>query len=369
MSSFQTTTIQLSLTTDCSMRCKYCYSYHKPEYLTKEAFDNGFFEKVHKIMDIWGTSSYHVSLFGGEPTMNWDIIEYVVPKLREDPKCIWINLITNGSLIDDYKADFILNNNISTTLSFDGIWSKESRPLADGSDSFENYMSKMPLYEKIHANIKTMLAPRFFNTLAENFEFFVTQTPFKNPDFSLIRDDIYTKRYIETYEKELPRLTDKILELMYKGYRCTCGLHDLYLKDTLAGKRFGKRQHGCFAGHHGCVYTTKGELYPCERYSARKQFQLMDINGNPNLENIKKLQYYANPHNYEECKQCELREVCNAGCTWSEMQQNKFEGVSPLSSLCQIFKITYKEAFRLLKLAPNWYREYLDNHVRPGNMG
>jgi sulfatase maturation enzyme AslB (radical SAM superfamily) len=50
------------------------------------------------------------------------------------------------------------------------------------------------------------------------------------------------------------------------------------------------------------------------------------------------------PRNYDKCTDCKLNQVCNAGCTYSQiMNDNK-----PLDSVCELFHIYYEQAMRVV---------------------
>ena len=95
-----------------------------------------------------------------------------------------------------------------------------------------------------------MVHPKNFKTMTENHEFFVKEYGFPNPDFSLVRDDIYTEEDLKVFDIEIKRLADKVIEFNKEGIRTTNGLFFLYTLDIIIGKKQGKRPFGCFAGCH-----------------------------------------------------------------------------------------------------------------------
>ena len=121
-------TLEVSVTEKCNLGCPYCYVANRPTWMEPEVFDKGI-EYLYTLMERSGDKDYHVSFFGGEPLLNWDLITHAVPKLRADPKCAGINIITNLTMIDDEKADYLKANGVGVSWSFDGMGSNESRPL------------------------------------------------------------------------------------------------------------------------------------------------------------------------------------------------------------------------------------------------
>mgnify|MGYP003350054328 CR=1 FL=1 len=113
-------TLEISVTEKCNLGCPYCYVANRTTLMTPETFDNAL-PQLHKLMERSGDRDYHVSFFGGEPLLNFDLIKHAVPKLRADKKCKGINIITNLTMIDDEKADFLQSNNVGVSLAVTSI--------------------------------------------------------------------------------------------------------------------------------------------------------------------------------------------------------------------------------------------------------
>lgn len=356
--------VEFSTNTACNLGCQYCYSKHINKKLTPYVVDK-FLDKsggIYKMLEIYDKDTYHISFFGGEPLLNWDIIKYSIPKFYDDPKCSSMVVITNGLLLDKDKLEFLKKYNCGISLSFDGIWQDSTRPLANGKGNFHKYIENKELFTSLLSGCKVMLDPRFFHKLTENYQFFVDEYGFMFPDFSLIRDDIYTTQDLIVFDKEVTRLADKVIEYNKQGKISNVGIFTLYLADTLAGSMFGKREHGCFAGVGGALYATDGKFYPCERYSSddNNKFELYDACLNKlNLENINYLKQpkITNPRYFPKCKKCELYNVCNSGCTHSQMQNSLKLGLDysePIDSVCKLLKMCYREAFRVYRELKNY---------------
>jgi radical SAM protein with 4Fe4S-binding SPASM domain len=101
----------------------------------------------------------------------------------------------------------------------------------------------------------------------------------------------------------------------------------------------GKRPFGCFAGTHGGVLMSSGEFYPCARFASKK---IMKMDSDYDF---KYYQDIFNPQNFDKCEPCQLKQVCNAGCTYSQVTN----GNKPLDSICEIFHITNEQAMRVVE--------------------
>lgn len=355
----RTIIIELALTDSCNLGCKYCYSHHSTHYM--ESLDvQKFEEAIGPIMEYYNCSKYHISYFGGEPLLNWKIIESSLPEFKASPKCSSIVVISNGLALSQKKVDFLKRYNCGLSWSFDGLWSS-NRPLANGSSSFEAYEAIIPLALQLTTSCKVMVSPNS-KDFVKNLEYFES-IGIKHPDFSLVRDNIWTQGSIARFKDEMRDLTDYIIKRSFSSEIITTGLHTLYILDTFAGSKFGKRNHGCFVGSNGITYTYDNKIYPCERFRSNDKFCLYDSK-EYNYNALKNLKDMSNPSDFEKCQKCELYKYCNAGCTYSQFDNN-FEKQEPLDCVCELLKICYVEALRAYRDGSKAYRDFI--HFRFSN--
>jgi uncharacterized protein len=344
---------QLVLTEKCNMSCTYCYIKQKPRDMTREVFD-AHYELLPTILELYKSNNYNAALFGGEPLLNWDLIEYVIPIFKKDPKCQNIIVMTNGLVFqNEGKLDWLINNNIGISLSFDGLWNQSNRPLAGGKSSLSIYMDKdKPLYKYLTKtrSCKVMVAPSSVGTMVENYKWFVETLGVTSPDYSLVRDQDWTTDDVSLFRKEVKRLADQNIQYMQNGIRSMVGFFQLAILDMLFSESYGKRPFGCFAGCHGAGFMPDGKVYPCARFGSNEKIILFD--------SIKKLVYKENfrnmtnpqvsdPTSFEKCKNCILYKYCNAGCTWSQLRACTINSCKPVDSVCDLFFSIYEEAIRI----------------------
>jgi uncharacterized protein len=316
--------------------------------MSKEVFDQGM-KDLPNLMQKSGDKDYHVSFFGGEPLLNWDLITHAVPYLKSDKKCKGINIITNLTMIDEEKSQFLKDNGVGVSWSFDGMSSNESRPLLpllentnpETGELFDGILSmyeyKKDIIKDLTNGCKVMIWPGNTKDMKENFEFLL-DWGIEHPDFSIVRDDVWTADDIKQFRYECERLTDFWIEKLKSGQACSVGFLRLAILDTLYGLVKGKRPFGCFAGSNGGVLMSSGEFYPCARFASKKIMKMDE------QYNFKYYQDIFNPKNFDKCEPCDLKQVCNAGCTYSQiMNDNK-----PLDSICELFHIYYEQALRVV---------------------
>ena len=114
-------TIRLTLitTTDCNLHCSYCYidaGNVNSKYMSFEIAQNAI-KGMLKLRP--NAKNIQISFFGGEPTMNMDIIEKVVRFVEAQAIDHSFHITTNGVFSDD-KLQFLTEHGFDFTISLDG---------------------------------------------------------------------------------------------------------------------------------------------------------------------------------------------------------------------------------------------------------
>ena len=112
------------LTERCNHGCQYCHS----SVVSMKRFDTDMSEDVaRRAVDMaFETTSpwLTIEFQGGEPTANWDVLQFIVKYGQEKnliaKKDLAFALVTNFSLMTDEKLDFLLENRVQICTSLDG---------------------------------------------------------------------------------------------------------------------------------------------------------------------------------------------------------------------------------------------------------
>ena len=116
----------LHIAHDCNLACKYCFA-EEGEYHGRRAMMS--FEVGKKALDFLVENSgsrrnLEVDFFGGEPTMNFEVVKQLVEYGRSieeaNNKKFRFTLTTNGILLDDEILDFANKEMGNIVLSIDG---------------------------------------------------------------------------------------------------------------------------------------------------------------------------------------------------------------------------------------------------------
>lgn len=356
---------EVVITEKCNLSCEYCYMANKDQKMSKEVFD-AHYSALPRIMDVYGEKRFTTTLFGGEPLLNFELIEYILPIVTSDPKCQGITMPTNGLLIQPYMMDTFKKYNVNISLSFDGLWQDGFN--RDRGGELIKYMNILKL---LNVNTcKVIIPPQSHReiSLKRNYKWFVEKLGVMNPDFTLVRDDVWEPLDVAVFKYEIKILATQVIKYIKQGIETLPGIFSLYMLDTLIGEKYGKRPFGYFAGIHGLGFMPDGKVYPCARFGSADDHEIFDSLAEDIMVewNVSNYDLFTNkkitdPRTFEKCKSCELYRYCNAGCTYSQL---KYGGIIP--EICELYKASYEQAFRIvdeLKDNPT-FKKIMNNLIR-----
>ncbi len=309
---------------DCNLRCGYCFAGTGDFGGRRSLMDKKTAEQAVEFA-ICGSKNRHnleLDLFGGEPLVNFPVVEHIVHYVRkrekETGKNIKLTLTTNGTLLTDEKIKFLNENRVMLVLSLDG--KKEThdrmRPFPGGAGS----------YDASVRGFKKVIASR----AGKNYYLRGTYTHF-NPRFTEdvlamaeVGKEISMEPVVAPGEKY--ELTEADLPLIFEEYE---KLALLYLKRRREGDPFdffhfnvaldngpcvAKRLAGCGAGHEYFAVTPEGEIYPCHQFVGREKYRMGTLD--TGIERQDLVEKFRGTHvlTKKECGACWARFFCSGGC-------------------------------------------------------
>lgn len=340
-------TVTLMLVQGCNMRCTYCYAdggvYNdagKMDLETARAaveflIENGKEEK-----------SLGVILFGGEPLLAFPLIKELVPYIRkreiEIKKRIYINMTTNGTLLNKEVEDFFNTYNIHAMISIDGdkeIHDK-NRVFADKTGSYDEVINKTENLRK-EGKLSARATVDGNQNLVYTFEH-LYDLGFKSiamsPAYNNFSDEDYN-----TFLKNQTNYIGQFLKYAHEKEYSKCRqMKIVYTQIKRLDTFYGVHgDYSCGAGRTMVAVDYHGDMYPCHRFVSYKQFVLGNIyegftERDQFLEEIK----VSNCH--EKCKACWVRNMCLGNCPYSNFEDTGKLGESK-EKACEIKRATYEK--------------------------
>lgn len=294
-------TLHIIVTTlRCNQKCVYCQVSSHPESHKDLDLDKKTAEKTVDVILDSPSQFIAIEFQGGEPLLNWGvvrhIIEYANRKNKKIKKKLEFRLVSNFSLMDKEKLDYLSNNNINLCTSLDGpeklhnqnrIWLK-----GNSYDSAKKWLAiSKKLYEDRYrpAALTTIsrMSLKYPKEIVDEYVKLKMDGIFLRPLSHLgfaknIWDKIgYTaEEFIDFYIKALNYIID--CNLKKPGF----SFHENYAKILLT-KILTDRDPGytdlrspCGAAIGQLLYNYNGEVYTCDegRMLGDKVFCLGDVN-------------------------------------------------------------------------------------------
>lgn len=333
-------TVTFIVTEDCNLNCTYCYEKHKQhKYMTKEIAKAGvdlLFEqqKLNGYFDLSQTKGYIIEVFGGEPFLNAEIVDYIFTyylqkayKENQD----WFNYSyfstsTNGTLYFKPKVQNIVNKyrgRFSVGITIDG-----NKDLHDACRKFHDGKGSYDLVERAvkdyyskndYRSTKMTLAPENVSYLCEAainlWENVGTQFIMANCVF----EDVWCSKDADVLYSQLIKLADYLCEeKRYKKYYIS--LFDESIGKPLTQKE--KQKNYCGGNGNMLAIGTDGTLYPCARFAPYAlnnypAFKIGDVKngidqGNVSIKALKEVTIENSSS--KECNECHIASGC-AYCT------------------------------------------------------
>ena len=195
--------LSLGITEQCNLRCAYCT--YSGKYYKERVHSNKFmnFEIAKKAVDFFMNISNNkrklINFYGGEPLLNFDLIKEVVNycSITYKSKSYIFSLSTNGTLIDENIASFLIKNDFLCYISLDGPEDVHDiyRTNTKGQGTFEKIMTNLRLIKSLNEKYykKNVI---FLITLAPPYDLIKIKEFFSQNE--LVKENLYLVNTVNT---------------------------------------------------------------------------------------------------------------------------------------------------------------------------
>lgn len=325
----------LHVSHDCDLRCKYCFA------------GQGDFQGDRKLMSVetgkqaidfliehsGNRRNLEIDLFGGEPLMNYKMIQEVVEYGKEQNKVhdknIRFTLTTNGMQLTEDKMDWINENMSNVVLSLDGRKeiNDEMRPTINAKGSYDLIVPKLQEFVRRRGDkdyyIRGTFTSKNLDFTKDALDFYkngfrkisiepVVTDP--SMDYALREEhlDRILKEY-ETFSKEYIEINRSNDELLFYHFMIDLG----------EGPCLAKRTVGCGAGAEYISVTPDGDIYPCHQFVGNPDFLIGTLEKGIQNETLRNSFKEANVFTKDACRQCWAKFYCSGGCHANAFYSNQ----------------------------------------------
>ncbi len=350
-------TLIIEGTQKCNLRCKYCiYSgmYNGERTHEKVDMDN---QTVCKAAEYFINHSEQtsplrfVSFYGGEPLMNFPIIEEI-SKRYQNKKRLRISIQTNGVLLKRY-AQFLQKNNIAVALSIDGP--KElhdrNRVFGDNTGSYDIIMEGLKSLDEYFIKRNVSFSATLDNPadLMQSYRFFASRFP-----YNAIRVG-FVKTWDSKKDKKVRGIPPKIFNILAKEYEQAIKNNDMpmYLSfffDTVMSrilKRGGKYESQeieprgfCIPGTRKLFVKQNGRFYTCEKLGYCN-FDIGDVERGIDEKRTFELLDYVSEQSKKYCSTCWATPLCDS-CIMLDACKEGVPNEERLKANCKIKRESIK---------------------------
>ncbi len=352
--------VVLNLTTDCNMRCKYCYASagEKQTYMSKDVA----IKTIKELKEINGNNSIKVLFHGGEPLMCLDVIKDVIDFCEKnyDKKSIEYYIQTNCILLNKEVISYLKEKDVKISISLDGCDpnSNACRILKNKHNSFD--IIKKSIDELNAQNVKinnlAVLNKKNYKNVGEIIDFLVSNKIYNFSFNYFIKGGRgNTNSNLALTNEEIFEATKIIIDKLNEYYKQNILLNEknvYYLVRSLATKKklYMCANSPCGAGLNIFGITPNGDIFPCDDLSSQNQFKLgnvkekhlSEILSNPIVTNFAMCTYSR----IKGCKTCKLKTYCGAGCCSRKFYENG--DIYSIDPICGFYKLAIPYVQELL---------------------
>lgn len=284
--------IDLILTTNCNLRCNYCFENSKKnennffdidlgenKYLIKNDFklENAIFI-IDSIMSIYPQDNIQINFLGGEPLLKFNLIKNIV-KYCSDNYSDKVNysITTNATLFNEEILGFMLYYKFNVKFSIDGCFKSNDINRKDifGENSSImirknlKYIKSFMKRSKSLSQIKYIVCNNNVNMFYESMSFLST---FNIPiSFEINYEEKWNQEGINIFIYELNKYLQRYKELKKDGAVC------IEIESIIYSLAKNEKYKYCLAGEELFTFLPNGDYYPCARFISIDKFKIGNI--------------------------------------------------------------------------------------------
>jgi len=333
---------------DCNLRCKYCFANAGTNFNEKNKnISSQQIENIYKFLlncdNFKNTNKFRLDFVsGGEPLLNFGLVKEAKTIgdriFNECGKTLDIWLCTNAVLLEEDKAKYLNNNNISIGVSLDGPKDVNDicRNYPDGNSSYSEVVDAISeiisnkTYSRFFRDmwVLTVITSQTKNIIdilehhknmgLNNVQMKIVRSA-ENDEFAL------TKKSVQNFISIYSELADFIIK------RIECD--DIsYLKMFLNGNDYlGKiiirlilrdaAVYRCMAGRNKMSFAANGDIYPCDSFVGIPDFKIGNIHDGLYQKKIDEF-YNMIIFKRPKCKDCWANIICGGDCYYNSYVKN-----------------------------------------------
>lgn len=353
--------LYLHMTARCNLRCPYCYNQeHRHEIWNAPV---GSFEQFAKLIDEAAELGFkEVKFTGGEALLNKDTLR-LARHARE--RGLRVNLLTNGTVVDESNAREIVEVAHAVSLSLDSA-NPEEHDIVRGRNTWRQALKAIRLLKEAgleYLHLNSVVTPVNKNSVEDFLEF--AWEEMEAQKVTLATTGIDVSDPASRWGAKKFQLTP---DEMWQVYQSQKAFRDRKAEENPpVVSRDSLRRTQCGVGNGLVSVDSNGDLYPCQTMHLPEMLcgNVFETSLRQVLETSDRLHHARNMtvERLEDCPTCPMRYICSGGC---RMEAYSREGRLNARNrdLCPIF---FSQALDKLWMSANLPADQAD--VPPGHRG
>lgn len=325
----------IDVTKRCNLNCLYCFrNLNDNRVITKDKLKDicTYILNITKQRKLKGVT---VQIWGGEPLLAIDRLEYVYNFFQNTDIKLKIDIETNGSTITDSIAKKLYDMNINVGVSVDGTKKHQDiqRRLLNNKSSItlvENGISNLKKYYKDKISGITVITKHNYRDITDIIDYFTNELKISNMKFNLVKDNPNANEGgIGLSKEETISFANKLFDVvkLYNMLGIKFSEGNIQMRMSNLSERSNTSyciSNGCKGGINLLSIDMNGDIYPCEMMDYKDVkigsiYKDGKLSSNKDLTRLinqsKKNNTYFKKKINKECKTCPWQYFCKGGCT------------------------------------------------------
>ena len=335
------------LSENCNLACRYCFvgsdacgkgmSFKKD--MTAEIADKAidvFARQLERSATDYEKNESDIIFFGGEPLLNFEILQYVVDRIRglaaERPVLANTNfaIITNGTLLNEERILALDAMGVAVSISIDGFTEEANEMRVDkaGNSTFNRVVNVLETYKRLGVeppSLSVTLSEKTIEDLPSMVRL-IEEYGVRGFGYNVLLQKDTDQKSIDYYEKASQFIIDSFLALRGKGI-----YEDRIMRKLNAFAHARIHFSDCGATSGGQIlFAPDGRIGICQGLMGEEENFVTDVWDDDFVAAEHPFwQMWASlvPLNNDECLACEALGICGGGCPVNARLLNPEKGL------------------------------------------
>lgn len=319
----------IDLTKQCNFDCVYCFrDFHNNDIISLNVLDE-ILQYILNYCNKESISKIGLQMWGGEPLLVLDRIEYVVDFFSHTDIKVTIDIETNASLVTDEIAQKLYKWGIHIGVSVDGtpeLHDRQRRMIGGKSSAelVERGIRNLQKYYGDDIGGITVVTKYNYKNIKKILDYFIYELHLTSMKFNLVRDNNHApEQKLALDEEEVFCFANELMDYLWAfrrlGANFSEGNIEIRIKNLLQRSNISCCiSHGCQGGKRMVSFDQVGNIFPCEMIDFPEE-KIGSIYEDDSIEimvkeAVKKNKFFL-PKKEKQCIECPWWYYCQGGCS------------------------------------------------------